>query len=142
MHRHRKDRNWSRTTSHGIDTWPHPLALLCDRLHALRFMPAGILNLYDDARLARGCGLVTVRRRPETAKGVTFLTIEDETGNVNVIVWTSLLEQQRREVMNVRLLGVYGQWQCENNVSHLVAKRLVDLTHLLGDLDTRSRKFH
>ena len=108
----------------------------------MRFMPAEILNLYDDARLARGCGLVTVRQRPATAKGVVFLTIEDETGNVNVIVWPSLLEQQRREVMSARLLGVYGQWQCTNNVRHLVAKRLVDLTHLLGDLDTRSRNFH
>jgi len=83
-----------------------------------------------------------VRQRPETAKGLVFLTIEDETGNVNVIVWPSLLEQQRREVMSARLLGVYCQWQCANNVRHLVAKRLVDLTHLLGDLDTRSRNFH
>ena len=126
----------------GLTLGRHPLSLLRERLHAMRFMPAEILNLYDDARLARGCGLVTVRQRPETAKGVVFLTIEDETGNVNVIVWPSLLEQQRREVMSARLLGVYGQWQCTNNVRHLVAKRLVDLTHLLGDLDTRSRNFH
>ena len=74
--------------------------------------------------------------------GVLFVTLEDETGNVNVIVWPSLLEQQRREVMSARLLGVYGQWQCANNVRHLVAKRLVDLSHLLGELDTRSRNFH
>jgi len=125
----------------GLMLGRHPLALLRERLHALRFMAAEVLNLYDDGRLARGCGLVTVRQRPETAKGVTFLTLEDETGNVNVIVWPNLLEQQRREVMGARLLGVYGQWQCANNVHHLVAKRLVDLTHLLGDLDTRSRNF-
>lgn len=125
----------------GLTLGRHPLALLRERLHALRFMAAEVLNLYDDGRLARGCGLVTVRQRPETAKGVTFLTLEDETGNVNVIVWPNLLEQQRREVMGARLLGVYGQWQCANNVRHLVAKRLVDLTHLLGDLDTRSRDF-
>lgn len=75
-------------------------------------------------------------------KRVVFLTLEDETGNVNVIVWPSLLEEQRREVMGARLLGVYGQWQYASNVRHLVAKRLVDLTHLLGDLDTRSRNFH
>lgn len=126
----------------GLTLGRHPLTLLRERLHAMRFMTAEVLNLYDDARLARGCGLVTVRQRPETAKGVVFLTIEDETGNVNVIVWPTLLEQQRREVMSARLLGVYGQWQCANNVRHLVAKRLVDLTHLLGELDTRSRNFH
>jgi error-prone DNA polymerase len=61
---------------------------------------------------------------------------------VNVIVWPSLVEQQRREVMSASLLGVYGQWQSKNNVRHLVAKRLVDMSHLLGDLDTRSRDFH
>jgi len=80
-----------------------------------------------------------VRQRPETAKGTVFLTLEDETGNVNVIVWPGLVESQRKEVMSASLLGVYGQWQCANNVRHLVAKRLVDLTHLLGELDTRSR---
>jgi error-prone DNA polymerase len=120
----------------------HPLALLRKRLHAMRFMPAEVLNHYGDGQLARGCGLVTVRQRPGTAKGVVFITIEDETGNVNVIVWPSLVEQQRREVMGSRLLGVYGQWQMANNVRHLVAKRLVDLTHMLGELDTRSRNFH
>ena len=80
-----------------------------------------------------------MRQRPETAKGTVFLTLEDETGNVNVIVWPGLVESQRKEVMSASLLGVYGQWQCANNVRHLVAKRLVDLTHLLGELDTRSR---
>jgi error-prone DNA polymerase len=126
----------------GLTLGRHPLALLRKRLHAMRFMPAEVLNHYSDGQLARGCGLVTVRQRPETAKGVVFITMEDETGNVNVIVWPSLVELQRREVMGSRLLGVYGQWQTANNLRHLVAKRLVDLTHLLGELDTRSRNFH
>ena len=96
---------------------------------------------FQNGQLARGCGLVTVRQRPGTAKGVLFLTLEDETGNVNVIVWPSLVEQQRREVLSAPLLGVYGIWQREGEVRHLVAKRLVDLSHLLGALDTRSRDF-
>ena len=125
----------------GLTLGRHPLALLRERLHKLRFMNADVLNCYDDGRLARGCGLVTVRQRPGTANGVLFLTLEDETGNVNVIVWPSLVEQQRREVMSARLLGVYGQWQSKNNVRHLVAMRLVDLSHLLGELETRSRDF-
>jgi error-prone DNA polymerase len=96
---------------------------------------------FQNGQLARACGLVTVRQRPGTAKGVLFLTLEDETGNVNVIVWPSLVEQQRREVLHAPLLGVYGVWQREGEVRHLVAKRLVDMSHLLGKLDTRSRDF-
>jgi len=107
----------------------------------MRFVAAGDLLGFSNGQLARGCGIVTVRQRPETAKGVVFVTLEDETGNVNVIVWPNLVEQQRREVMSARLLGVFGVWQCNNNVRHLVAKRLVDMSHLLGDLDTRSRDF-
>jgi len=60
---------------------------------------------------------------------------------VNVIVWPSLVEKQRTELLSARLLGVYGKWQAQNNVRHLVAMRLVDLTHLLGELETRSRDF-
>lgn len=126
----------------GLTLGKHPLAFLRERLHRQRFITADNLRLFQNGQLARGCGIVTVRQRPETAKGTVFLTIEDETGNVNVIVWPGLVEQQRREVMGAALLGVYGQWQCQNNVRHLVAKRLVDLSHLLGDLATKSRDFH
>jgi error-prone DNA polymerase len=126
----------------GLTLGRHPLTFLRKRLHAMRLMPAEVLNHYDNGRLARGCGIVTVRQRPETAKGTVFITLEDETGNVNIIVWPGLVEEQRREVMGATLLAVYGQWQTANNVRHLVAKRLVDLSHLLGELDTRSRNFH
>ncbi|MGX9773148.1 error-prone DNA polymerase [Janthinobacterium aestuarii] len=126
----------------GLTLGRHPLALLRPRLAAMKFLPAEILNYFDNGRLARGCGIVTVRQRPETAKGVVFVTIEDESGTVNVICWPNLVEQQRRELMGAKLLGVYGVWQCERNVRHLVAKRLVDLSHMLGELDTKSRNFH
>ncbi|MBI3712209.1 MAG: hypothetical protein HY253_04490 [Burkholderiales bacterium] len=120
----------------------HPLALLRPRLLAQRFLPADVLHTFQDRQFARGCGIVTVRQRPGTAKGVLFITIEDESGCVNVIVWPDLVEKQRREVLNARLLGVYGIWQTDGKVHHLVAKRLVDLSHLLGDLDSVSRNFH
>jgi error-prone DNA polymerase len=126
----------------GLTLGKHPLTFLRERLHRQRFTTAENLMLFQNNQLARGCGIVTVRQRPETANGTVFLTIEDETGNVNVIVWRGLFETQRKEVMSSSLLGVYGQWQCTNNVRHLVAKRLVDLSHLLGELDTRSRNFH
>ena len=71
---------------------------------------------------------MTVRQRPQTAKGVIFVTLEDESGQVNVIVWPKLAEQQRVELLGASLLGVYGKWQCQQNVRHLVAMRLVDLS--------------
>jgi len=127
--------------SHGLSLRRHPLALLRETLLKHRFMPAEVLNTYTNNMLARACGMVTVRQRPGTAKGVIFMTLEDETGNVNVIIWPALLEQQRREVLSAPLLGVYGIWQQEGTVRHLVAKRLVDMSHLLGRLPTTSRDF-
>jgi error-prone DNA polymerase len=125
----------------GLTLGRHPLALLREQLLAKRFMPASTLMDYADGQLARACGLVTVRQRPGTAKGVLFMTLEDETGNINVIIWPTLVEQQRREVLNAPLLGVYGVWQQQGEVRHLVAKRLVDMSHLLGKLRSQSRDF-
>jgi error-prone DNA polymerase len=125
----------------GLTLGRHPVALLRPTLAKLRFQPATVLNGYADRQIARGCGIVTVRQRPETAKGVVFLTMEDETGLINVIVWRDLVDKQRRELLGASLLGVFGIWQREGTVCHLVAKRLVDLSHLLGRLDTHSRDF-
>ncbi|NVM75534.1 error-prone DNA polymerase [Duganella sp. SG902] len=127
--------------SHGLTLRRHPVALLRPALLKHRFMPAEVLNTYTSNMVARACGMVTVRQRPGTAKGVIFMTLEDETGSVNVIIWPALLAQQRREVLSAPLLGVYGVWQQEGMVRHLVAKRLVDMSHLLGRLPTVSRDF-
>jgi error-prone DNA polymerase len=125
----------------GLTLGRHPLALLRKKLAAKRFMPAAVLHTYANGQFARGCGIVTVRQRPETANGTMFVTLEDETGLVNVIVWPALVEQQRRELLGASLLGVYGIWQSEHGVQHLVAKRLVDLSAWLGRLTTHSRDF-
>lgn len=125
----------------GLTLGRHPLALLRPILTAKRFLPADVLNTFSDRQFARGCGIVTTRQRPQTAKGVIFVTLEDETGLVNVIVWPDLVEKQRKELLGSSLLGVYGIWQCQNNVRHLIAKRLVDLSKLLGELNTGSRDF-
>jgi error-prone DNA polymerase len=127
--------------SQGLTLGRHPLALLRPALLAKRFLPAEVLNTFSNNQLARGAGIVTGRQRPGTAKGVLFVTIEDETGYVNVIVWPDLVEKYRREVLGSSLLGVYGVWQQEGIVRHLVARRLVDLSHLLGRLPTASRDF-
>ncbi len=125
----------------GLTLGRHPLALLRPALLERRFLPAEVLHTFSSGQVARGCGIVTMRQRPSTAKGVMFITIEDESGLVNVIVWPTLVAQQRKEVLDAALLGVYGIWQSERGVRHLIAKRFVDLSWMLGRLSTSSRDF-
>jgi error-prone DNA polymerase len=120
----------------------HPLALLRDRLSRMRLSTAEEIRAMPHRRTARASGIVTGRQRPDTAAGVVFVTLEDETGYVNVIVWRDLVERQRREVLGARLMTVYGVIEREGEVVHLVAKRIVDHSALLGRLATRSRDFH
>lgn len=134
----------------GLSLRAHPLQFLRPQLTAQRLSTAAELASCPSGRLARACGIVTVRQQPGTAKGVVFVTLEDETGTVNVIVWRALRERQRQELTRSRLLAVYGVWQRDDQpgsdtggqVCHLVAKRLKDLTPLLGQLHTSSRDFH
>jgi error-prone DNA polymerase len=126
----------------GLTLRRHPLALLRDRLRAQRLQTAHELQQQPDGRLVRACGLVITRQQPGTAKGVVFVTLEDETGSVQVIVWKALREKQRHVLLRSRLLAVYGTWQRQGEVCHLIAGHLVDLTPLLGGLATASRNFH
>ena len=125
----------------GLSLTHHPLALLRDQLTAFKVQPAAVLRRYPNGRLARASGIVTHRQRPETAKGVVFVTLEDETGAVNVIVWPAVAEAQRRPLLASTLLTVFGVWQCQGEVRHLVAKTLVDHSPLLQGLVSRSRNF-
>ena len=125
----------------GLTLGAHPLALLRDALAGFRVQPAAVLATYPSGRLARASGLVTHRQRPETARGVVFVTLEDETGAVNVIVWPQVVEAQRRALLASTLLTVYGIWQREGEVRHLVARQLVDHSALLQGLDAKSRNF-
>jgi len=126
----------------GLTLRRHPIALLRKHLTARRLMTAAQLAQSPHGRLVRTAGIVIGRQRPDTASGVVFVTIEDETGTVNVIVWRDLGDRQRREMLGARLLGVYGKVEREGEVVHLLAGRLVDLTPLLGELPTSSRDFH
>jgi error-prone DNA polymerase len=125
----------------GLTLGTHPVALLRAQLAAFKVLPASVLAAFPAGRLARASGLVTHRQRPETAKGVVFVTLEDETGAVNVIVWPDLVDKQRKPLLAATLLTVYGVWQCEGAVRHLIARQLVDHTVLLQGLDARSRNF-
>ncbi|HEY2862844.1 MAG TPA: error-prone DNA polymerase [Casimicrobiaceae bacterium] len=126
----------------GLTLGRHPLALLRDRLQRQRMLTAAELHALPHGRVTRVTGLVTGRQRPGTASGVTFVTLEDETGMINVIVWRDLAERQRKELLCSNLLTVYGTLEREGEVVHLIAARLLDQTALLGKLAARSRDFH
>jgi error-prone DNA polymerase len=125
----------------GLTLRSHPLALLRPALKAERLWTAQQMNDFPNGRLARACGIVTGRQQPGTASGVVFVTLEDETGNVNVVVWSHVRERFRQELLRARLLAVYGVWQREGEVRHLIAQHLRDLTPWLGQLPTQSRDF-
>jgi error-prone DNA polymerase len=130
----------------GLTLRSHPVQLLRGILSPMKLLTAAQMRDYPSGRLVRACGIITARQRPQTANGVVFFTLEDETGSVNVIVWKDVKERFRQQVYQSRLLAVYGVWQRDDEsggeVRHVLAKRLVDLTHLLGDLTTTSRDFH
>jgi error-prone DNA polymerase len=126
----------------GLTLGRHPLALLRGILQRQRLVTAADLWGFPHGRITRAAGLVISRQRPGTASGVTFLTLEDETGQINVVVWRDLAEKQRRELLGARLLAVYGVLERQGEVAHLIAGRLRDLTPLLGNLVTQSRDFH
>jgi error-prone DNA polymerase len=125
----------------GLSLTTHPLALLRATLAGFKVLPADVLKGFRPGQLARASGLVTHRQRPGTANGVVFVTLEDETGAVNVIVWPQVVEAQRKPLLAARLLTVYGVWQCQGEVRHLIAKRLIDHTALLQGVAVHSRDF-
>lgn len=126
----------------GLTLGRHPLALLRKRFNRLSMQTAAQLREIPNGRRACVAGLVTCRQRPDTASGVIFVTLEDETGMANVVVWRALIERQRRELLASSLLGVEGFVQREKEVIHLVASRLIDYSRWLGRLATSSRDFH
>ncbi|MBU0751479.1 MAG: error-prone DNA polymerase [Gammaproteobacteria bacterium] len=125
----------------GLSLGRHPLSLLRPRLTAMRYVDAATLRRSEHRRPLRLAGLVTCRQRPGTAGGVIFLTLEDETGLANVIVHGRLAERSREPLLGSRLLGVLGVLQREGEVVHLIAKRLVDHSELLGQLEVANRDF-
>ncbi len=128
-------------TSSGFTLRRHPLALFREHLNKYRVHTADELRDISDEARVKVSGLVTCRQRPMTAAGVTFITMEDETGFVNVVVWPGLGEKQRPTVRQAMLLGVSGHVQKSEGVIHLIASDLVDLSHWLGDMEVSSRDF-
>jgi error-prone DNA polymerase len=106
-----------------------------------KLLSAADLKCVATGKWVRTAGIVLMRQRPQSASGVTFVTIEDETGQVNLVVWESVGREQRKPLLASRLLEVYGQLQREEGVTHLIAQKLTDRSALLGELLTRSRDF-
>ncbi|MEO8065143.1 MAG: error-prone DNA polymerase [Pseudomonadota bacterium] len=127
--------------SAGLTLGRHPLALLREQLAAARIVTSADLRELPHGRVVRVAGIVTARQRPQSAGGVMFITLEDETGFVNLIVWERVWERARRIANGSRLLEVHGMLQKEELVTHVVAQRLVDRSSLLGTLVTYSRDF-
>jgi error-prone DNA polymerase len=132
----------------GLTLRRHPLALLRPRLARMKLMSAAELRSLPSGQTARACGIVKGRQRPGTANGTIFVTLEDETGNVNVIVWSHVIEAWREPLLKSHLLAVQGTWQRDDEtggkVQHLIATGFKDLTPLMGRLaqSNTSRDFH
>ncbi len=125
----------------GLSLRAHPVALIRDQLDERGVRRGDSLWDLDNHTLVRVAGLVISRQRPATASGVTFVTLEDDSGSMNIVVWPSIAQRQRRELLTSRLLCVIGTVQREGKVLHVVARRLEDYSPLLGGLTARSRDF-
>ncbi|WP_462114009.1 error-prone DNA polymerase [Lysobacter xanthus] len=126
----------------GLTLGRHPLSLLRTALTKRRCTRSRDLKALPNGRRVAFAGLVTLRQRPGTASGVTFLTLEDEDGLVNAVVWRHVAEQYRRTLLETRLLVIHGHVESQDGVQHVIAKRLDNLDALLGPLATTSRDFH
>jgi error-prone DNA polymerase len=128
-----------RTT--GLTLGAHPLSLLRNALRERRVLDSQQLRALPHGRGAFAAGLVTQRQRPATAGGTIFVTLEDEHGMVNVVVWQDLAARRRKALLGARLLGVRGRWEQVDGVQHLIARDLQDLSPLLGGMHVDSRDF-
>jgi error-prone DNA polymerase len=126
----------------GLTLGRHPLALLRARLSRDGIVTAAGLSQLQDGAAVRTAGLVITRQRPMTASGVTFVTLEDETGHINLVVWLQVAERQRRVFLESRLLEVRGKLQRQNDVLHVIVTGMRDRSRLIGKLAARSRDFH
>jgi len=127
--------------STGLTLERHPMCLLRRHFDRYCYAQAKTLPVLGDGHAVNVAGLVITKQRPGTASGVIFVTLEDETGQINLVLWKQIAEQYRAELLNARLLGVAGELQIEGQVIHVIARRLFDHSNLLGNLSVRSRDF-
>jgi error-prone DNA polymerase len=126
----------------GVTLRAHPMSLLRDQPPFDRCKRFVDLAAMGNNRLVRIAGLVTCRQRPGSASGVLFLTLEDETGNSNIVVWKRTQQHFRKALMSAQLLLVKGTVETKDNVTHVIAGALFDYTEALQALPVKSRDFH
>jgi len=127
--------------STGLTLERHPMCLLRSNLDRYDYATAERLPGMNNGQRINVAGLVITKQRPGTASGVTFVTLEDETGQINLIVWKKVAEEFRSALLNARLLGIAGELQIEGKLIHVIAQQLFDHTEMLGGLSVRSRDF-
>jgi len=127
--------------STGLTLERHPMHLLRDRLNRYSYCPAEQLRGLHTGQAISVAGLVITKQRPGTASGVTFVTLEDETGHMNLIVWKQVADRHRAALLNAKLMGVRGEVQIEGQVIHVIARQLIDHSEMLGGLMVKSRDF-
>ncbi|WP_259065700.1 error-prone DNA polymerase [Mucilaginibacter sp. X4EP1] len=118
----------------GLSLKAHPVSFMREQFNLLHVTPTGSLSSLKDGDLVKVAGLITVRQRPGTAKGILFVTIEDETGFANLVMWEKIFEKYRKDILQARLLMVEGKLQIEGEVIHVIVKRCFNLNKLLGGL--------
>jgi error-prone DNA polymerase len=126
----------------GLSLKQHPVALIREELKRRRIVTASDVDQVPHGRWVKVAGLVLIRQRPGTASGIVFETLEDETGIVNLIVKPEIYDRYRPAARHAGLLGAEGYLQRQGQVVHVLAKRLVDLSDLLGGYEFQSRDFH
>ena len=127
----------------GLTLGPHPMTLLREQPEFANCATALGLQRYRHGQFTRIAGLITGRQRPGSAAGVMFLTVEDETGNSNVVIWTSILQRFRAALLQSQLVIIKGVVERESEVIHVVAGHVSDASHYLNEIDAfKSRDFH
>ena len=126
----------------GLTLGIHPLGLLRKRAPFNRCKTAEQLPYMTHSSFISVAGIVTCRQRPATATGVLFLTLEDETGNINVVVWEALQKRFRQALLKSQLLLVKGKMERKNSVVHVIAGYVEDVSDRIGQLKNSSRDFH
>ncbi len=126
----------------GVSLRPHPMVALRHEAPFNRCKKQDELHLVGNGRFVQVAGLVTGRQRPGTAKGTIFLTLEDETGNINIIVWKDTQKHFRQALLTAQLLLIKGRLETKDNVVHIIAGKLEDHSERLQDFSVKSRDFH
>jgi error-prone DNA polymerase len=126
----------------GLTLGKHPLSIIRKQLTARRCLSSADLAKAPHGKRVRFAGLVRMRQRPETASGVTFVTLEDEHGMVNAVVWERTAEEQRRALLDTHLMAIDGKIERADGVQHLIVQRIENYGDLLTNLKASSRDFH